>query len=445
MTETGNHPLAKDFHGASLLAFALPSMVMMLFMGLYTLADTLFVARFVGTAALSSINIVCPVINLIVGLGTMLATGGSAIVARKMGRGDLEEARRNFTLLVVTGAIVGLVITAVGLLFLEEIVWGLGASEILFPYCRDYLGVQLFFAVGNMLQVLYQNLFVTAGRPGLGMALCVLAGVANLVFDFIFLAGMGMGIAGAALGTGIGYLIPTLVGTGFFFTGKSKLHFQRPRPDGSVLLESCSNGLSEMVSQLSTAVTTFLFNAVMMRLLGEDGVAAITVIIYSQFLLTTLIIGFSMGVAPVISYQYGGGNGPKLRKIIRVCFGFVAALSLLAFLVSFRAGEGIAWVFASGKERVFQITKTGFAVFSFAFLFSGCNVFASALFTALSNGKASAAISFCRTFGLITVFLLALPRIFQVMGVWLAVPLAELGTLMLTVGLLYRHRRDFFI
>ncbi len=186
MTETGNHPLAKDFHGASLLAFALPSMVMMLFMGLYTLADTLFVARFVGTAALSSINIVCPVINLIVGLGTMLATGGSAIVARKMGRGDLEEARRNFTLLVVTGAIVGLVITAVGLLFLEEIVWGLGASEILFPYCRDYLGVQLFFAVGNMLQVLYQNLFVTAGRPGLGMALCVLAGVANLVFDFFW-------------------------------------------------------------------------------------------------------------------------------------------------------------------------------------------------------------------------------------------------------------------
>ena len=317
MTEAERNPLAKEFHTLSLIKFAFPSMVMMVFMGLYTIMDTIFVARFVDTNALSSINIVCPVINIIVGLGTMLATGGSAIVAKKMGSGNTEEARSNFTLIIITGIITGLAITVIGLLFLDKIVWGLGASEILFPYCRDYLAIQLIFVIGNIMQVLYQNLFVTAGKPTLGLILSVLAGLANIVFDYIFIVLLHMGIQGAALGTGIGYMIPTVIGTIFFLTGRSELHFCKPKMDADVLLKSCSNGASEMVSQLSTAVTTFLFNATMMKLLGEDGVAAITVIIYSQFLLTTLYIGFSMGVAPIISYNYGSENVKQLKKAIK--------------------------------------------------------------------------------------------------------------------------------
>lgn len=216
MTETQRNPLAKSFHAVSLIKFALPSMVMMLFMGLYTIVDTVFVARFVDTNALSSINIVCPVINIIVGLGTMLATGGSAVVAKKMGSGKTEEARSNFTLIIVTGIIIGLVITVMGLLLLDEIIWGLGASEILFHYCRDYLTIQLIFVVGNIMQVLYQNLSVTAGKPTLGLVLSVLAGIANIVFDYVFIVLLQMGIKGAALGTGIGYMIPTVIGTVFF-------------------------------------------------------------------------------------------------------------------------------------------------------------------------------------------------------------------------------------
>ena len=165
MTEAERNPLAKEFHTLSLIKFAFPSMVMMVFMGLYTIMDTIFEARFVDTNALSSINIVCPVINIIVGLGTMLATGGSAIVAKKMGSGNTEEARSNFTLIIITGIITGLAITVIGLLFLDKIVWGLGASEILFPYCRDYLAIQLIFVIGNIMQVLYQNLFVTYQKP----------------------------------------------------------------------------------------------------------------------------------------------------------------------------------------------------------------------------------------------------------------------------------------
>ncbi len=443
MTGTQVNPLSKNFNTVSLLKFAFPSMVMMVFMGLYTIVDTVFVARFVDTNALSSINIVCPVINIIVGLGTMLATGGSAIVAKKMGNGKTNEARSNFTLIIVTGIITGLTITIIGLLFLDEIIRGLGASEILFPYCKEYLTVQLIFAVGNIMQVLYQNLFVTAGTPTLGLVLSVLAGIANIIFDYIFIVIMQLGIKGAALGTGIGYMIPTIVGTIFFLIQKSELHFCKPEMDAAVLAKSCSNGFSEMVSQLATAVTTFLFNAIMMKLLGEDSVAAITVIIYSQFLLTTLYIGFSMGVAPIISYNYGSKNVKQLKKVVRICFWFIMIVSAFVFLLSFFAGESIAKIFAENNENVFEITTRGFSIFSFGFLFSGCNIFASALFTALSNGKVSAIISFLRTFGFIMVLLWILPKVLNVTGVWLAIPIAELLTLMLTIYLIFKYRKHY--
>lgn len=436
MNETQRNPLANNFDAVSLIQFAFPSIVMMLFMGLYTIVDTIFVARFVDINALSSINIVCPVINIIVGLGTMLGAGGSAIVAKKMGSRKTDEARSNFTLIIITGIITGLVITVIGLLFLDELIWGLGASEILYPYCKDYLMIQLIFVVGNIMQVLYQNLFVTAGKPNLGLILSVLAGIANIIFDYIFIVLLKMGIKGAALGTGIGYMIPTVIGTIFFLIGKSELHFCKPQMDTYVLLKSCSNGASEMVSQLSTAVTTFLFNATMMKLLGEDGVAAITVIIYSGFLLTSLYIGFSMGVAPIISYNYGSGDVKQLKKVVRICFCFIMTISVFVFLFSFFAGETIAKIFAENNKNVFEITKMGFTIFSFSFLFSGCNIFSSALFTALSNGKASAIISFLRTFGFIMIFLLVLPRFLKETGVWLAIPIAELLTFMLTICLI---------
>lgn len=443
MTDTQRNPLAQNFSPLSLIKFALPSMVMMLFMGLYTVVDTVFVARFVDTDALSSLNIVCPVISIIVGLGTMLATGGSAIIAKKMGEGKADEARGDFTLIIITGLIIGLVITGFGILFIDNIVWGLGASELLFPYCKEYLTVQLIFAVGNIMQVLYQNLFVTAGKPTLGLILSVLAGIANIVFDYVFIVMFHLGISGAALGTGIGYMIPTIIGTLFFMTEKSELHFSRPKSSISVLLKSCSNGTSEMVGQLSTAVTTFLFNVIMMDLSGEDGVAAITVIIYSQFLLTTLYIGFSMGTAPVISYNYGNGNVEQLKKVVRICYGFVVAISAVVFLFSFWGGESISKIFAERNENVFEIAKTGFTVFSFGFLFSGVNIFTSAMFTALSNGKLSATISFLRTFVLITLSLLILPKFLKVMGVWLAIPITELLTLLVAICLIFRYRKRY--
>lgn len=443
VVQMNSNPLAKDFNTGSLLKFAFPTISMMLFMGLYTIVDTIFVSRFVNTNALSAINIVCPVINLIVGLGTMIATGGSAIVARKMGAGEPKRAKQDFTLLILFGFILGVVIFILGIIFIDEIIYAIGADKILFPYCKDYLTIILLFTPASMLQVLFQNLFVTAGKPTLGLVLSVSAGVMNIVFDYLFMAIFGMGIAGAGLGTGIGYLIPAITGLIVFCKKSGTLSFVKPIIDIKVLGESCINGSSEMVSQLSTAITTFFFNRTMMNLLGVNGVASITIIIYTQFLLTTLFIGFSMGVAPVISYNFGANNYYGLKKIYKICISFIFVGSLFIFALSFINGNSLVRLFTGTNEAVYKIAINGFMIFVFSFLFSGFNIFSSAIFTALSNGKLSALISFLRTFGFIMIGLLVMPQFIEITGVWLAVPVAEILTLCISLYLNFRLWRSW--
>ena len=434
------HIFDQKWSAASLLRFAFPTIVMMVFMGLYTIVDTIFVARFVSTDALSAINIVCPVINLTVGLGTMIAAGGSAVVSRKMGAGLEQEAKEDFTLLVLAAAGIGAAILICGTLWLNPILLALGASERLLPFCRDYLGLLLLFLPANVIQTVYANLFVTAGKPGLGFGLSVLAGLANILLDYVFIVLGGMEIRGAALGTGLGYLIPAAAGTVFFFRNRGALFFVKPRWRGALLTESCLNGSSEMVGQLAAALTTFLFNLTMMERLGEDGVAAVTIMIYSQFLLNTLFIGFSMGVAPVIGFHYGSGNRKQQRKILSICIHFLAAASLLIFALSISGGSLVVRMFTPDASRVYEIAAAGFPVFSVSFLFCGFNIFISALFTALSNGKISAVLSFLRTFGLLCGGILLLPRLFGITGVWMAVPMAEGIMFFVSLGCLIYYR-----
>ncbi len=437
--QQAENPLSQNFTIKSLLKFAFPTIFMMIFMGLYTVVDTVFVARFADTNALSALNIVCPVINLIVGLGTMLATGGSAIIARKMGAGEHTRAAQDFTLIIGFGVLSGVLIVIFGTVFIDQIVWRLGAGNILFPYCKEYLFILLLFTPANILQVLFQNLIVTAGRPGIGMVLGLSAGTANILLDYIFMGPLEMGIKGAALGTGIGYMIPAVTGLLFFSTRKSTLYFRKPVMNISLLAESCANGFSEMVSQSAAAVTTYLFNRIMMKLLGENGVAAITIIIYTQFLLSSLFIGFSMGAAPVISYNYGKQDEKQLKNIFSICIRFIIFISITVFAIAFIFSPSFVCAFSEKGTPVYEITRNGFLIFSFSFLFCGLNIFTSAAFTALSNGKISAILSFLRTFGLITVLLLILPNLLGVTGVWLAVPIAELITMILSLVFLNQH------
>ncbi len=433
----------QEFRTLSLLKFALPSMVMMIFMSLYTIIDGIFVSRLVGSNALSAINITYPFYTLLFAIGVMLATGGSAIIAKNLGENKPQEAREHFTLFVLAATIFSILISVIGILFISPIVTLLGATPILKADAIIYLKTLLFFAPACILQLLFQSYFVTASKPHLGLILTICAGFTNAILDYIFMGPLEMGIKGAALATSIGQLIPAIFGLIYFTFINKELYFTRPRFDFSSLVQACANGSSEMVSNFSNAIVTFLFNLIMMQLLGEDGVAAITIVLYGQFLFGALFLGFSMGVAPVISYNYGSQNTEQLKRVFRICMRFVTFFGIIITVTALLTSSNLVGIFVPKTSRTYDIAAYGFSLFALNYLFVGINIFASSLFTSLSNGKISAIISFTRTFVWIIICLMILPKILGVTGVWLAIPIAELITLFSSIYYIRQQKNTY--
>ena len=435
--------LDQDFTLGGLLRFATPTTIMMLVTSLYTIVDGILTSRLVGENALAAINIAYPAVSVVLAAGIMLGTGGSAVVSHRMGAGDLEGARRTFSFLALTAVCAGACFALLALLGAEPLARLLGASVLLLDDTVVYLRILLLFAPLSMLQLLFESFFVAAGRPGLGLGLTIAAGVTNGVLDWLYMGPLQMGIAGAAVATVTGYCIPAVCGVVFFLSRKEGLKFARPRLDWRLLGRACFNGSSEMVTNLSTAVTTFFFNAIMLELLGEAGVAAITIVLYAQFLLVALFLGFSMGVAPVFSFNLGAERYDRLRIIFRHCTRFILCAAVGILAASLLLAPVIVGVFSPEGTTVYTLALEGFHLFSPTFLFAGINIFASALFTALSDGRTSALISFARTFGFLMAGLLLLPRIIGVTGVWIAVPVAEAVSCLLSIGFLWRYRAKF--
>ena len=435
--------LDQDFTLGGLLRFALPTTIMMLVTSLYTIVDGVLTSRLVGENALAAINIAYPAVSIVLAVGIMLGTGGSAVVSHRMGTGDLEGARHTFGFLAVTAVCAGVFFALLAAFGAEPLARLLGASDLLLADAACYLRILLLFAPMAMLQLLFESFFVAAGRPGLGLGLTIAAGVTNGVLDWLYMGPLQMGIAGAAVATVTGYCIPAVCGVVFFLTRKDGLRFARPQLDWRLLGRACFNGSSEMVTNLSTAVTTFFFNIIMLDLLGEAGVAAITIILYAQFLLVSLFLGFSMGVAPVFSFNQGAERYDRLRATFRHCARFILCAAVGILAAALVLAPVIVGVFSPAGTQVHALALDGFHFFAPTFLFAGVNIFASALFTALSDGQTSVLISFARTSGFLMAGLLLLPRILGVTGVWIAVPVAEAISCLLSIGFLWRYRAKF--
>lgn len=435
--------IAKEFTLPALIRFTLPTILMLVFVSTYTIVDGIFVSRFVGTTALSAMNIVFPLINILIGLGIMLGTGGSAIIGRRLGEGKNAEARSAFTLIVLFGILVSLGISILCLLWITPLSRFLGADETLLPYCVEYGRVMMAFYSISVVQTMFQTLFITAGKPHLGLWLNVGAGISNILFDYIFIVLLDMGISGAAWGTVTGFLIGGLPALVYFSKPHTVLYFVKPQWNGSTLFHTLSNGCSEMVTSAAMAVTTFLFNQAMLRLLGEDGVAAITIVLYAQFLFTSAYLGFASGAAPIFSYNYGNRNLPQLQRLFRMCLGIILLSSVLCFGVSYLLAVPTIAIFTPPESNTYAITLHGYHIFVWNFLFAGINIFASSFFTALSNGKVSAMISFLRTFVFVTGSILLLPLLWGIDGVWLAIPAAEGITVLFAVFLLFSQRKHY--
>lgn len=316
--------ISQEFSFWQLLAFSVPAVAMLVVSSLYTAVDGVFVSRFVGSDGLSSINIVLPLDTLAFGVGIMFGTGASAIVGRKLGQGEAKAADQDLTLATLAAGVLGAALSVLGLVFLEPLMRLLGASDRLLPYCLEYGRILFASAFFTVIQVMYQALFITAGRGRIALWLTVASGVLNLVLDWLLIGVLDMGMTGAALGTVSGRVLGGLFPLFYFLKERGTLRFRRPRWDPGMLALAMGNGSSEMVSNLAISVTTLLFNLSMLTLAGEDGLAAMTIVLYAQFVYTAVSMGFATSAAPVISYHFGSGNTRYLQRLFRHCLGAIA-------------------------------------------------------------------------------------------------------------------------
>lgn len=436
-------PLGRHFTLKSLLRFAAPSIGMMIIISLYTVTDGIFIGRYAGSNALAASNIVYPAINIVLGLAIMLASGGSALVAKNLGEGEPEAARRRFTMLTIATAVFSGVLALLAFAAGDSLLFLLGSSAELLNDCRSYLYALLPFFPFAALMILFNAFFIADGRPSQGFIVSVLAGLTNAGLDYLFLAHLDFGVMGAGLATGLADVLAAAIGLIYFQRYSRILHFARPRMEWSALGQAMYNGSSELVTQLSVGITTFLFNILTFRYAGADGVAAISVILYAEMLLTAVYMGFTNGVAPIFSYRFGARDFKELRRLVRLSLTIIAGGALLSFSLSHLLAEPLVSLFLPQGGHVYELTRQGFALFSFTFLLCGFNLFVSGFFTAISDGRTSALMSFARNLLGIVFFLLTLPRMFELSGVWLAVPAADVTALLFGIILLISRMREF--
>ncbi len=427
----------------NILKFAVPTIAMTVFMSFYTMVDGLFVSNLIGTNALSAINLTAPVIQLVTAISTMLATGGSAVIMKKMGEQKCEEAKEDFTFLILVNVMVGIVMCAAGYLVMEHIFAGMNLSPEVEGYCVEYLSRYLVFTVPILLMNNFTLYMIASEKATLSLVCSVTGGVLNMALDYVFIAGLGMGISGAAIATGLGYSVTAVVGLVVFSRKKSLLHFRKPAFRLSVLVKAAANGCSEMATALVTGIITMMFNWTMLHYVGEDGVAAVTIIMYVLMFASSLYTGYSYGVAPMLSYYYGERNREKLKKLVAVSLRVIGGICLVTVAASFLLTKPLVSVFARPDNPVYDLAVTGNRICTIALLFIGFNIFASGMFTALSNGVVSAVLAFSRSFVFMLITMIVLPLFLGVNGIWLATPAAELMALALSAVMFLKYRKRY--
>ncbi len=432
---TSENILSQKFNTKTLMIFAVPSIIMMVFVSIYSMVGSVFAANYVSENAMSAINIVFPFISLVLAVAIMFATGANAIIAKNLGEHDEKKARENFTVMSILGTLAALFFTAIWFLFSNNILSFLGSTPALHQYATIYGNIYAITFPLLFWQIFAQFFFVTIGKPGFGMAIVVVGGFLCIVVNYIITAILNFGIAGSAIGIAVANGIPGIIFIIYFLVKKScVLHFVKPKMHKGFILNTCTNGSSEMVTNLAVAVITAVMNVIMVRLAGEDGIAAVSVIVQVQFLLSSMYIGYGAGVAPIFAYAQGEDNREQTKKVFNISIKFIIISSIILVALCLLMRNQIVGMFINPTSTAFELAQGGFTIFSFGYLFAGFNIFSSVFFTSVSNGKISAFISFLRTFAFILGMLLILPVFFGTTGVWFATPMAECLTVF--VGLL---------
>ena len=436
--------LSDHFSYAKLLRFTLPSICMMVFTSIYGVVDGLFVSNFAGKTPFAAINLVMPFIMILGGMGFMIGTGGTALVSKLLGEGKKDEAHRTFSMMVLFTLLLGLVLSAVGFLTMRPVSYFLGATDAMIDDCVLYGRIVTGFTFAFMLQNVFQSFFIAAEKPRLGLIVTVAAGVTNMALDALFIAVFDWGVAGAAIATGLSQCVGGVLPLIYFLRPNDSLLRMRPtalrlRP----ILQACGNGSSELMSNISSSLVGMLYNFQLMRLIGEDGVAAYGVMMYVSMIFSAAFIGYSIGSAPVVSFHFGAQNHGELKNLLRKSVLLMSSGGVLLTVAARLLAALLAHLFVGYDAVLFDLTTHAFRLFSWSFLLAGFNIFTSGFFTALNNGAISAAISFLRTLVFQTASVLILPLLLGVDGIWWAITVAEIFAFLISLLFLFLKRNKY--
>lgn len=419
--------LSQHFTCRRLLRYCLPSIIMMVFTSVYGVVDGFFVSNFAGKTPFAAVNFIMPILMILGCAGFMFGTGGSALIGMALGEGDNKKANNIFSLVVYSSIVCGVLLAIIGLVILRPVATLMGAEDEMLRQCLIYGGIFLAGLPFYILQYEFQCLFATADKHKLGMYVTIIAGCTNIVLDALFVAVFPWGVAGAAVATVISQIAGGIIPLVYFLRkNDSPLRLTKCSFDGRALLKTCTNGSSELMSNISASVVGMLFNVQLMKYAGENGVAAYGVLMYVSMIFQAIFLGYTVGTAPVVSYHYGADNKDEVKNLLKKSLIIVAAVAVCMFV----AGELLSWplakIFVGYDAELMDMTVNAFYIFSFSFLFFGFSVFGSSFFTALGDGLTSAAIAFLRTLVFQIAAVMLLPLIFGLNGIWASIVAAEI-------------------
>lgn len=418
--------MSKHFTTSALIKFTLPTMAMMIFTSCYTIVDGFFVSNYAGKTALAAVNLIFPAVMILASTGMMIGTGGSALVAKTLGEGNAPRARRYFTLLVIFAFAIGSVLAIGGWFFMEPVATMLGATGQMHADASLYGRMMMISLPFFILQYAFQSFFVAAGKPKLGFLVIVIAGVTNIVLDFLFVGAFGWGLPGAALATNIGEFLGGLIPVLYFMRKRdTPLYFAHPHLRWHVIGKACVNGSSEMVTNIAMSLVGILYNWQLLRYIGEDGVAAYGVIMYTAMIFSSIFMGYAIGSSPLLSFQFGARNRTEMRSLLWKSLGLIAVASVFMFLAGQELAGPLSAIFVSYDPELLELTTKAYRLYALCFLLMGFAIYASAFFTALNNGVVSAIISFLRTLVFQVAAVIILPKLFGIDGIWLSVTVGD--------------------
>lgn len=436
--------LSDHFNFLKLLQFTLPSISMLIFLSIYGVADGFFVSNFVGKIPFTALNFIMPFLMLLGFVGFLFGTGGGALIAKTLGEGDRRKANKIFSMLIYLSIGLGIFLAVVGFLSIESVAKFLGADGELLSQSVLYGKIVLLALPLDILQFEFQALFPTAEKPKLGFYITVLAGVTNIFLDAVFILIFDWGFVGAAAATAlsqcIGGILPLIY---FSRENSSLLRLTKTNFDGQALLQTCTNGISEVMTSISMSIVGMLYNVQLLTYAGENGVAAYGILMYVSLIFQAIFIGYAVGVSPIISFHFGAKNYPELKNLLKRSLILISIFAIFMFVGAEIFAELLAGIFVSYDRELFEMTVRAFRLYSFSFLLSGFTIFTDAFFTALNNGFISAVISFVHAFIFETSCVLIIPIIFSISGIWLAVVVAETLSTAVCFSILRAKRKTY--